>query len=52
MISQMVLDYNDQIKIPFLKNLIEEITQDTIKLRYFYFDLFWTRLHITFDSEI
>ena len=34
-ISQMVLDYNDQMKIPFLKNLIEEITHDTIKLRYF-----------------
>uniref|UniRef100_A0A1J3EUD2 Acyltransferase n=1 Tax=Noccaea caerulescens TaxID=107243 RepID=A0A1J3EUD2_NOCCA len=32
-ICQMVLDYNDQMKIPFLKNLIEEITQDTIKLR-------------------
>ena len=30
----MVLDYNDQMKIPFLKNIIEEITQDTIKLRY------------------
>ncbi|CAH8358050.1 unnamed protein product [Eruca vesicaria subsp. sativa] len=30
---QMVLDYNDQMKIPFLKNLIEEITHDTIKLR-------------------
>ncbi|XP_033145809.1 acyltransferase-like protein At3g26840, chloroplastic isoform X1 [Brassica rapa] len=32
-LCQMVLDYNDQMKIPFLKNLIEEITHDTIKLR-------------------
>ncbi|CAA7051179.1 unnamed protein product [Microthlaspi erraticum] len=32
-ICQMVFDYNDQMKIPFLKNLIEEITHDTIKLR-------------------
>ncbi|KAG2325179.1 hypothetical protein Bca52824_007907 [Brassica carinata] len=32
-LCQMVLDYNDQMKIPFLKNIIEEITQDTIKLR-------------------
>ncbi|KFK33031.1 hypothetical protein AALP_AA6G321600 [Arabis alpina] len=32
-LCEMVLDYNDQMKIPFLKNLIEEITQDTIKLR-------------------
>ncbi|CAA7041908.1 unnamed protein product [Microthlaspi erraticum] len=32
-LCQMVLDYNDQMKIPFLKNLIEEITQDTVKLR-------------------
>ena len=46
-ISQMVLDYNDQMKIPFLKNLIEEITHDTIKLRYFFyiFDHF-SRLYI------
>ncbi|KAL0741661.1 hypothetical protein Bca4012_083174 [Brassica carinata] len=32
-LCHMVLDYNDQMKIPFLKNLIEEITHDTIKLR-------------------
>ncbi|VVB09474.1 unnamed protein product [Arabis nemorensis] len=32
-LCEMVLDYNDQMKIPFLKDLIEEITQDTIKLR-------------------
>ena len=36
----MVLDYNDQMKIPFLKNIIEEITQDTIKLRYYIHSLF------------
>jgi hypothetical protein len=30
---QMVLDYDDQMKIPFLKNLIEEITQDSVNLR-------------------
>ncbi|XP_010436056.1 PREDICTED: acyltransferase-like protein At3g26840, chloroplastic isoform X1 [Camelina sativa] len=30
---EMVLDYNDQMKIPFLKNLIEEITQDSVNLR-------------------
>ncbi|CAN8272121.1 unnamed protein product [Cochlearia groenlandica] len=32
-LCEMVLDYNDQIKIPFLKNLIEELTHDTINLR-------------------
>ncbi|XP_024014748.1 acyltransferase-like protein At3g26840, chloroplastic isoform X2 [Eutrema salsugineum] len=32
-LCQIVLDYNDQMKIPFLKDVIEEITQDTIKLR-------------------
>ncbi|CAA7041899.1 unnamed protein product [Microthlaspi erraticum] len=32
-LCKVVLDYNDQMKIPFLKNLIEEITKDTIRLR-------------------
>ncbi|KAL1216933.1 Phytyl ester synthase 2 [Cardamine amara subsp. amara] len=30
---KMVFDYNDQMKIPFLKNLIKEITQETMVLR-------------------
>ncbi|CAL9223987.1 unnamed protein product [Arabidopsis halleri] len=32
-LCEMVLDYDDQMKIPFLKNLIEEITQDSVNLR-------------------
>ncbi|CAF2223363.1 unnamed protein product [Brassica rapa] len=32
-LCQMVLDYNDQMKIPFIKNFIQEITQDATKLR-------------------
>ncbi|XP_023634180.1 acyltransferase-like protein At3g26840, chloroplastic isoform X2 [Capsella rubella] len=32
-VFEMVLDYNDQMKIPFLKNFIEEITQDSVNLR-------------------
>ncbi|KAL0716070.1 hypothetical protein Bca4012_065392 [Brassica carinata] len=32
-LCQMVLDYNDQLKIPFIKNFIQEITQDATKLR-------------------
>uniref|UniRef100_M4F1G3 Serine aminopeptidase S33 domain-containing protein n=1 Tax=Brassica campestris TaxID=3711 RepID=M4F1G3_BRACM len=31
-LCQMVLDYNDQMKIPFIKNFIQEITQDATKL--------------------
>ncbi|KAI3500946.1 hypothetical protein L1887_36775 [Cichorium endivia] len=31
--AQLVLDYDDQMKIPFLKDYIKEVTDETIKLR-------------------
>ncbi|CAA7055458.1 unnamed protein product [Microthlaspi erraticum] len=33
LLDRVVLDYNDQMKIPFLKKLTEEVTKDTTRLR-------------------
>ncbi|KAK2968787.1 hypothetical protein RJ640_028180 [Escallonia rubra] len=34
-VSELVLDYDDQMKIPYLKNYIEESTEVSVKLRTF-----------------
>lgn len=33
--NQLVFDYDDQMKIPFIKDFINDLTEESVKLRYF-----------------